>query len=230
MNPPKKEQLPAVVVENNQLVNARIDIDKDDLLAIGMDEASKFIQEQETLAARQITRLNEQIATKATHINKLLARFGDEHVAEMIESITATFNAVGLRDISFSTTCNWPHQDGDSKKYKLVGIRFSAASHCTTKAVTKPNQQLSYQYDVMARLPAEIIAELEKRDVLEAQMHIAEQDRLEWRRRASRLPSLERTYRARIAEQNLSQHADGKKLVAAMRQSIKQDVLALPGT
>ncbi len=56
-----------------------------------------------------------------------------------------------------------------------------------------------------------------------------EQLAMSWKKKLTQIPSLERQYKAKIAEAKLSQSADGKEMLDLLTADLDKNMLALPG-
>jgi len=195
-----------------ELATANISIDKNDLLAIAVSRSELHIQEQLGTATREVKRLEKAIADG----NKELASKVSGIAAKIAKPVVTKLET--LRDQTESKVKIVTKHDSKDDT-GTINIAISVATSDQWGGVTFCT--LSGEYDDTAKaLVTKIKSDGES-------LVTAKSTAVEWRRRLAQLPTLERQYRARLAEATLSKTKQGRGLLEALGGDFEKDVLAL---
>jgi len=194
-------------------VASHIVVDKNDVLAVAISKAERFMQTHLAEAHKEIKRLERSIKDHSDNLTKYVGSLADKLAKPGIAKLEAAKEACGSK-AKVDSSCE---MDVAKRTFK-VNITFKNDGWGANTF-----GQLKGDFDSAA---TELAESLDKNGKLLAE---AREAAVDWRRKLSQIPTLERQYRARLAEAALSKTEEGQQLLDALSGDFEADVLALPG-
>lgn len=193
---------------------ATVQIDKNDIIAIQVAKAEKLMN-AELAAAQEQVKVNEKI------LKTLVAEQAKSYEATAVEATKETRETLKLLVAEYKGTVSKPtysHDGEDDSLTVSVSYGFSESGSYNRVELEKEVPLTAAQKQLIADTKAAQEA------VKTAQTNVVAA-----RQRLSRLPSLERQYRAALAERALASSEEGQAFLDALSSgNVQADVLALP--
>lgn len=192
-------------------------IDTDAILAAGLSRAEEFAESEMArcrLEAEKAQKEEEKLIKAFEAEGKKLA---NAHFKQQVKDIQSALDSIGIKGTE--AQCGFAMLDGETR-YSLTIIgkkhskRASHSANISKQIVVKTPASLKKILDQMAQ-------QVKKAKEWSAQA-------MEFKKRLSRLPQLERKLRGRLAEQKLSKTAEGQAIIDSMTLNIQQEVMKLP--
>jgi hypothetical protein len=200
-----------VTVEN---VTSDIHIDKNDLLAVAVSKAELHMQQQLANATREIRRLERALKDGTTGLKEKIAQLAAKLAKPGVKALEAAREACGSKA---RVETNWDMQQEKGTFEVTISIKsndhYGSANFGTLKGAFD---------DAAQKLVAQLESDSQK-------LTDTRETAVDWRKKLAQIPTLERQYRARLAEATLSKTEKGQALLEALGGQFEQDVLALPG-
>jgi cell division protein FtsB len=194
-------------VNGELLTSVGVQLTKEDVIAIAVSRAELGLQAslkdlQSTQAA-----LTKQIKEKNEGLAAVIKIVGDSKYGAIAARLNGDLASAGLKPTAAVIALATP--DG-------VSVRLSVGGYHNEVSVLLP------------RPPA--MVEIEKQLAELTATKTAAAERIcDLKKQLSQISSLERTYRARLAEEIVSNMPGGEALIAKLTAGINADLLALPG-
>jgi len=206
-----KDIIPASAAKS---VSSHITIDKNDVLAITISKAELHMQKELVAATKEIKRLEKSIKDSDTVLKEHVAELAVKLAKPGVAKLEAAKEACGSKA---KINTDWDMQQDKGTFRVSITIKTSDCYGSTTFGTLKGD------FDATA---TELVEQL----AADSQRLIdARETAVNWRRKLAQIPTLERQYRARLAEAALSKTQEGQELLEALSTNFEQDVLALPG-
>lgn len=197
-------------------VNVDIKIDQNDLITVMVARAEAMMNGKLTTALAEAKRLEKEQKELDNQLVRSVALVGPEHHRDAIAKFRDAFEAIGMKHKTKIVATSVLTPDRTS-----ITVNFSAsmeASYGSIQAVTHVPLN-DEQKGLIARLSG-----------LTEQLLTAREEVILWRKKLAQMPALERQYKAKLVESQLSRTDAGKVLLAALDlDNFEQQVLAIPG-
>lgn len=195
-----------------EIVTTNVVITNDDVLAIAVSEAElKF--------KRELGDLRKQVVTKEKEMREARKDLEVEVQNAAKVHFQNNINDVMMALEPLLGKCS----------FKISDARVSGDKIKGTILLAKPgNSCNSIYHEFKIGFPSGIKDRVAAVERLENSLKVLTERIVELRQKLSNLPTLERQVRARLAERRLSSSASGRSLLAAIRENLENDILALP--
>lgn len=191
-------------------------LDMSDVLAVVTSKAEERYTTEFAACRAKIKALEDEIKELQAERRALIEKEATEPCKEKVKSLRAVIETLdGTVTLS---ACDTICDDGlkNARLTANITIKPNGSYHGTSFRVdTKPSKQL--------------LALGEKIAATEKRKGELEHEALEWKRKKSNIPMLERSFRAKIASAKLRTTADGKALLDVLTKDLDAAILALPG-
>lgn len=198
---------------SNQLTTNVVDgnLDMSDVLAVATSRAEMHFTTNLAATKKEITQLNNDIMAIEEEINKqiqtdseLLAK---QYTDQLVPVITKLEGKVEVKGTAIF---------GKEKQSLQVSIEIRGHS------------SYGLQFRIKGDVSNELLVLNEKREQLTKKREAASDRALEWKKKLSQIPQLERQYKAKIAEAKLKKTEAGVEMLKILTENLEQDILALP--
>lgn len=197
--------------KENSLITASLDIDKDDILTVVLARAEAKMQKQIATADKNVKNLQKELNKAQADLDANLNKAAEAHFRRAASKFVEAFDAANVKA---TTTAKYTGLNKDETFNVVLSVASRVVSFNCAETIPledRPRRMLA----AIATMNEEIAA--------------ARQELIDWRRRASQLPALERQYRAKLVESKLSETEDGQKILASLDlDSLNESILGLP--
>lgn len=200
-------------MENGTILSKNIntDLNMDDVLMIVTSRAETRFNGELATARKEVSRLETAIKKKAEEIEKKDAEESLALVAERLATLRPIIESFGGKVITIS---------GGQYREKgtlAISVIFEKSGYRGTEYVVKGTKS------------PDLLALEEEKKNLEEELEKATAVAIEWKKKLSQIPQLERQYKAKIAQERLEKTLDGQATLALLTDDLEQRMLALPG-
>jgi hypothetical protein len=195
--------------------SANVNIDKNDIIAIQVAKAERHLNE--LLSAAQAT-----MKTRETELKLLLGELETSYQATAVTATTkliADLQAIKTEGFDVPALGKPEYRETNDGSGLVVGVAIGDKNSYNRLALSKT---VPYS-DSQKTLRATITTTKEQLSAAQTEVVAAKQ-------RLNKLPTLERQYRAALAEKTLASTEEGKALLDAISSDASTDVLALPAS
>lgn len=227
----KKPNSTAVTVITEERITASIDIDKDDLIAVGVTEAEEYMQAELAAAEEAVDAFrkeaNQACVQHQDLLNDMTEQIGKELKPEILEGL----KCLGVKKITVDSS----HQ---GVQYRAVKKGDKEVPYFTVTLAVRESVQnggkrhgnvVHFNKDLEQKVPKEVLDLIEQQKQAEANADQKREEALSWKRRLAGMPQYERKLRAELAKHRLSQSQEGRDIINTMLSDVKKRVLGLPG-
>ena len=198
---------------SNQLTTNVVDgnLDMSDVLAVATSRAETHFTTNLAATKKEISQLQKDIEDTDEKIYKQTLADSEALVKEHTDQLTPIIAKLG-------------------GKVEVKGVAHLGKDKPGILATIEIRGHNSYgiEFRVKGEVSKELAALAVHRDQLQKQKEAASDKALEWKRRLSQIPQLERQYKAKIAESKLKKTEAGTEMLKLLTESLDQDILALP--
>lgn len=204
-------------------VNFNVDLDKEDVLAIGMSEAEDRMQEHLDSAMKSRNQAQEEADAYMQKAHDLLQEAAEDECEEMKKALAEAMKAMKIRNVEFTVQHHLPCRDAKG----AVSKEYSCTLHCCESTDDKRRGNLQFSRTFTFKTPTDVIRALDHSRDASQQSAEYEQTAMEWKRKLTQLPRYERKLRRRLAEARLSKSKEGRELLDTMIGDVTKDVLGI---
>ena len=199
-------------MENGTLSkNINTDLNMDDVLTIVTSRAETKFNEKLSEARKEVSRLETAIKKKTEEIEKKDTEESLALVGERLAVLRPIVESLGGKVVTVS---GGHYREKDTL---AISVIFEKSGYRGTEYVVKGTKS------------PELLALEEEKKSLEGELEKAAAVAIEWKKKLSQIPQLERQYKAKIAQDRLEKTIDGKATLALLTEDLEQRMLALPG-
>lgn len=206
------------------VVVTNVEIDKDDVLAIGITEAEEYMQEQRDAWKVTQRKQLDEAAEHGKRVVEILAAAAVTFAAGIEEQLREGLACLACKKLEFThfTSAIEPHSG--TRKRPTYGVTIRVVS-CDGVRNTLTLDRLFVQ-----QAPKEALVEYKAQFKCHDAAIDAGNQSLSWTRRLTRISQYERKLRAELAKARLAQTGEGREILRTMLGDVKNRVLALPGS
>ncbi len=218
------DQNNATVVKANDIANSSIvtdiRIDKNDLLTVVLSRAEQKMQVAVQDAMNKVKALEKDQGKADAALKEAVSAVSGTHYKDAIEKFKA---ALALVDATATvTTTSQLKTDNQNNYTDKVAVEMRVTS------TGGYNSSLCFSTTVPTT--DAIKAQIAEITGIKASLQTAREEVVTWRKKLANLPALERQYKAKLVEAQLSKTEDGKDLLASLDLANFEDsIKALPG-
>ena len=234
-----------------QFVTTDVQISKDDVLSVALVQAEDHMVDQVTDACRRRDAASEQAGKLRAAAEKRCYELGEARTQDGRSEVTIGLKAFGIKNVTFNVGVNMltgkvkqlgadnqeiddeVMDDGDhtsgfvsveptpAKSSGMIYDKFRVRVTCLadTREVGARVYVIPY--------PTDVVEMLRSSETEAATANAAAAEAVEWKKRSMQMPSLERRYRARLAETRIAQAEGGQELLDTILGDVRKDVLRL---
>lgn len=198
---------------NNALSNIAVqgNLNMDDVLTVVTSRAERGFNASLSQAKTKVSSLEKTIKAKQ---NEIATRTTEE----CMTLVTAKADAArpGIEAMGGTVTAKANGTRGD----KIVG----------TVSVQRPGDSYngSIDFTFTADKSKVLVAMEQELTDLQESLSVATQEAMGWKKKLASIPTLERQYKAKIAEAKLATSTDGQALLDLLTEDLESNMLALP--
>lgn len=199
-------------MENGTILSKNIntDLNMDDVLMIVTSRAETRFNGELAKARKEVSRLETAIKKKAEEIEKKDTEESLALVAERLATLRPIVESFGGKVTTISGRCR------DKGSLSISVIFEKSGGYNGTEYVVKGTKS------------PDLLALEEEKKNLEEELEKATAVAIEWKKKLSQIPQLERQYKAKIAQERLEKTLDGQATLALLTDDLEQRMLALP--
>jgi len=203
------------MAKNSVDITTNLVINQNDLLSVVISRAETFMHMKVKEANAEVKRLETALKNANNDLTEAVNEAGTAHFANAVTQFEAALGAVGGKQ-TVSVTA--------SVGNKTIKAVLNVCNHDTNWS----RNALSFDADIkLSASHKKIIAQIAG---YSADLDAARLTVIDWRKKLSHLPTLERQYRAKLVEDQLNKTSDGKLLLESLDiDNFERQVLALPG-
>lgn len=211
----KKAKIPTVVVEPN--VEAAVQIDKNDVIAIGVAEAETFMQNEMERCRSEAKFHNDRRLALTEQMQEEINKLAERKYAQPRDALAKTLAILGIKEPKFNVTASLACRNKDEDT-----VHYTATLCCSGPGVgiTSTSRE---------RAPRSVVKLINDAAEQAEESRKLTDEALEWKRRLAAIPQYERQQRAKLAKACLAGSQRGREVLAALCGDVKKEVLALPG-
>lgn len=203
-----------------QLVTTSMDLDKEDVLAIGISQAEEYAQKELDRCRDAADQALKKSAKLFKELEEKLTDLAVAHFKKRTDAAIAFCKANGLKDTKvIPDSC---HKQID-KGACYTGV--TVLGNCQSK---NKDGNFRAAWSESIKVPAAILAIEKQANEERAAGSTLEAEAMEWKKRLTQIPRLERKLRGKLAASRLSQTQEGSDIVSLLSADIRNEVLALP--
>lgn len=206
-------------------VSAHVQIDKDDVIALGINQAEEFMQEQLEHCQEEQRKQQKLVTEHSERFTKILIAAAEEYVADMKAALREALKVCAVKKVGFAVRPSGP-QKQQGKKGLFYSIQLIADEN---NGHNRHSSSFTFSQKFVVPLPKEAKEAHDEMGKCQAEYDQLAKEALEWKRRMARVPQLERSLKADLAKTRLSKSEEGQRLLDSMISDVKDRVLRLPG-
>jgi len=222
------------------LVNMSLQLDKDDVIMVGVARAEQIINDNISKERAAVTAADKETAELGEKIETARKKHVEELFAARATEVLGALKILGIAKAAVRTSHSVEvDRNAEQKKQKtwLVCTMYAGQDQMTNRVSDgadggkgrQPHITGSFTEVRYERMPEDIMAMMTRQKELARERERAEHAAVGWKKKLMQVPVLERQMRARVAEQRLKLATGGEELLAAMMGKIESDILRLPG-
>lgn len=203
------------------IIKTDVNLDKNDLLTIVVSRAEKMMNQHISAGLTNVKELEKMLKTRQESLQRALDSVARKMFSKQVDELERALVALGaVANDKPKLTVNYTSVFADNNKSTIkVGI-----------SISQQGNHGAFSFNTTVNTPHDVATESVLANSTIDELNSAREDVVNWRRKLSNLPSLEREYKAKLVEHQLSQSEEGKKLLNALDlNSFADSVLALPG-
>lgn len=202
-------------------LDANIGLDKNDVIAIAVSKCETVMNQKIVSLDKSIKDAEKRIKDNDKKLRTAISAIAEKHTKKAAADFIKAGKTFG-KSLTTDTTWDFRHRCHDDQKE--ISVTLCIRDPRDTNGY---NDTFSLSDVVPLTKKEQDLQELIQKD--RELITATKEEIVQWRRRLSKIDSLERQYRAKFAEASLSQSEAGRALLDAIDSKHEEDVLALPG-
>lgn len=204
----------------NSSIVTDIRLDKNDLLTVVLSRAEQKMQMAVQEAMAKVKGLEKDQSKADAALKEAVAAVAPAHYKDAIEKFKVALASVDST-VSLTTTGQLKTDNQNNHTDKVaIELRINSSGGY--------NNNLCFSTTVAT--PEAVKSKVAELAAVQANLQTAREEVVTWRKKLANLPSLERQYKAKLVETQLSKTEDGKDLLASLDLANFEDsIKALPG-
>ncbi len=213
-----------------ELVNMDVQLDKDDIILVGISRAEEILNDNIADERAKSAAAEAEYNAIGKQIQQELTDYSNTLLASTLEAATKMVTTIGLPKPESTFTASLYQRQNMPDQIRCSLTVKSAREKKGNRDVGEPELTFHVTETRYTKVTPTLVHLYQQQKMAMEEKSRADEAAMNWKRKLTQMPQLERKLKARVAAERLKTTGKGSALLETLLGSIEKDVLLLPGS